>query len=81
MNKGVWLGAEYLEEGEYTINGGLGNKVLVEMKVENNVLYTRYNENEEWVIKEIPPINYFKMPEELQLPKKKKKGMLEKFFG
>lgn len=40
-DKGVWLGLQYLEEGEFTVRGGLGNKVLSELKVENGAVYVK----------------------------------------
>jgi hypothetical protein len=47
MGKGAFLGQQYLEEGEYTINGGLGNKTLKELKVVDGVILTK-NELGEW---------------------------------
>lgn len=67
---GIYIGMQYLPNGEYTINGGLGNKVLRELKVEDGILYTRDNENEDWKIKQVPPMSEFKMPQELDFPMK-----------
>ncbi len=76
MRKGVQLGLQYLEEGEYTVNGGLGDKVLAEMKVEDGVLYVK--KDGEWIVKMPPPFSEFKMSKELQLPKK---SLFKKLFG
>lgn len=50
MGKGAWMGMQYLEEGEYTIRGGLGNKVLFELKVEDGLIYIK-NDKGEWEVK------------------------------
>lgn len=39
MGKGLFLGLQYLEEGEYTINGGCGNKALAELEVKDGQLF------------------------------------------
>ncbi|KOS61523.1 hypothetical protein FJQ98_16160 [Lysinibacillus agricola] len=39
MSNGVRFGLQYLEEGEYTLNGGLGNKILSEFEVKNGQLF------------------------------------------
>lgn len=52
VGTGFQLGQMKLEEGEYTLNGGLGNKILKELKVENGVLY--HKENGEYVVSHPP---------------------------
>lgn len=39
MGKGLFLGLQYLEEGEYALNGGRGNKVLSEFEVKDGQLF------------------------------------------
>lgn len=47
-SNGVWFGLQWLEEGEYTVNGGMSNKVLIEMKVDDGLLYIK--EDGEWLL-------------------------------
>jgi len=39
MGKGLFLGLQYLEEGEYSLNGGRGNKILSEFEVKDGQIF------------------------------------------
>ena len=39
MSNGVLFGLQYLDEGEYTLNGGRGNNVLSEFEVNDGQLF------------------------------------------
>jgi len=39
MSNGVQFGLMYLEEGEYTVNGGKGNKTISEFEVKDGQLF------------------------------------------
>jgi hypothetical protein len=40
--KGAWLGLQWLNEGwTYQVRGGLGNKVISELKVEDGIIYIK----------------------------------------
>lgn len=53
MGKGLFLGMQYLDEGEYTLNGGRGNKILSEFEVKDGKLFFK-GEKDEFV----PPTMY-----------------------
>lgn len=55
MSKGVLFGLQYLEEGEYTLNGGRGNKTLSEFEVKDGQIFFK---DEESGTVPVPPTIY-----------------------
>lgn len=45
MSNGVMFGLQYLDEGEYTLNGGRGNKILSEFEVKNGQIFFKDKED------------------------------------